>query len=119
MSVQPVTNEKKREATHEHKQESANERAEDLATFFAYPTEIRRLIYTTNTIEGYNRGLRKVIKTKSTFPTPEATRKRSTELTPKSALSGEPKHHQAMDHANSELGQRLEPVSYPIWQPIF
>jgi putative transposase len=35
----------------------------------------RRLIYTTNAIEGYNRGLRKVIKTKSSFPTPEAARK--------------------------------------------
>jgi putative transposase len=48
---------------------------EDLATFFAYPAEIRRLIYTTNAIEGYNRGLRKVVKTKSSFPTPEAARK--------------------------------------------
>jgi transposase-like protein len=48
---------------------------DDLATFFSYPTEIRRLIYTTNAIEGYNRGLRKVLKTKSSFPTPEAARK--------------------------------------------
>lgn len=48
---------------------------EDLATFFYYPAEIRRLIYTTNAIEGYNRGLRKVVKTKSSFPTPEAARK--------------------------------------------
>lgn len=48
---------------------------EDLATFFAYPAEIRRLIYTTNAIEGYNRVLRKVIKTKSSFPTSEAARK--------------------------------------------
>jgi putative transposase len=48
---------------------------EDLAPFFAYPAQIRRLIYTTNAIEGYNRGLRKVIKTKSSFPTPEAARK--------------------------------------------
>lgn len=48
---------------------------EELATFLAYPAEIRRLIYTTNAIEGYNRGLRKVVKTKSSFPTPEAVRK--------------------------------------------
>lgn len=48
---------------------------EDLATFFQYPAEIRRLIYTTNAIEGYNRGLRKVVKTKNSFPTPEAARK--------------------------------------------
>jgi transposase-like protein len=48
---------------------------EELATFFNYPAEIRRLIYTTNAIEGYNRGLRKVFKTKASFPTPEAVRK--------------------------------------------
>ena len=48
---------------------------EDLATFFAYPTEIRRLIYTTNSVEGYHRQLRKVTKAKSIFPTPEAVRK--------------------------------------------
>jgi putative transposase len=48
---------------------------EDLATMFDYPAEIRRLIYTTNTIEGYNRQLRKVTKTKGAFPTDEAARK--------------------------------------------
>jgi putative transposase len=48
---------------------------EDLATLFNYPAEIRRLIYTTNAVEGYNRQLRKVTKTKSMFPTPEAVRK--------------------------------------------
>ena len=35
----------------------------------------RRLIYTTNSVEAYNRQLRKVTKTKSSFPTPEAARK--------------------------------------------
>ena len=48
---------------------------EDLATFFDYPAEIRRLIYTTNTIEGYNRQLRKVTKNKASFPSEEAARK--------------------------------------------
>jgi putative transposase len=48
---------------------------EDLATMFNYPAEIRRLIYTTNAVEGYNRQLRKVTKTKSMFPTPDAVRK--------------------------------------------
>jgi len=47
----------------------------ELATFFDYPAEIRRLIYTTNTIEGYNRQLRKVLKNKASFPTDEAARK--------------------------------------------
>lgn len=48
---------------------------EELATFFDFPAEIRRLIYTTNSVEGYHRQLRKVIKNKSSFPTPEAARK--------------------------------------------
>lgn len=47
----------------------------ELATFFDFPAEIRRLIYTTNTIEGYNRQLRKVIKNKAAFPSEEAARK--------------------------------------------
>ncbi len=48
---------------------------EDLATFFAYPAGIRRLIYTTNSVEAYHRQLRKVTKAKSIFPTAEAARK--------------------------------------------
>ncbi len=48
---------------------------EELATFFDFPAEIRRLIYTTNSVEGYHRQLRKVIKNKSSFPTPESARK--------------------------------------------
>jgi putative transposase len=48
---------------------------EDLATFFDFPAAIRRMIYTTNTVEGYNRQLRKVTKSRSSFPTGEAARK--------------------------------------------
>lgn len=45
---------------------------EELATMFKYTAEIRRLIYTTNPIEGYNRQLRKTTKNRGVFPTPEA-----------------------------------------------
>lgn len=38
-----------------------------LTTYFKYPAPIRRLIYTTNTIEGYHRQLRKVTKSKGAF----------------------------------------------------
>jgi len=48
---------------------------EELATFFQFPKEIRRLICTTNTVEGYHRQLRKRTKTKSMFPSPQAARK--------------------------------------------
>ena len=47
----------------------------DLTTMFDYPKDIRRLIYTTNAIENYNRQIRKVSKTKAAFPTVEAARK--------------------------------------------
>ena len=48
---------------------------EDLATFFDYTPDIRRLIYTTNSIEGYHRQLRQVTKSKAGFPSAEAARK--------------------------------------------
>ena len=44
----------------------------NLSTYFKYPQEIRKLIYTTNTIEGFNRQLRKVTKSKTIFPTDES-----------------------------------------------
>ena len=48
---------------------------DELATMFDYGADIRRLIYTTNTVEGYNRQLRKVLKNKASFSSPEAARK--------------------------------------------
>lgn len=39
-----------------------------LSTYFKYPPGIRKLIYTTNTIEGYHRQIRKVTKNKGVFP---------------------------------------------------
>ncbi len=44
----------------------------NLSTYFKFPQEIRRLIYTTNAIEGFNRQLRKVTKSKSVFPTDDS-----------------------------------------------
>ena len=43
-----------------------------LSTFFKYPPEIRRIIYTTNAIENFNRQIRKITKTKSSFPTDDS-----------------------------------------------
>ena len=43
-----------------------------LSTFLKYPEEIRKIIYTTNSIENFNRGLRKVTKAKSIFPSDDA-----------------------------------------------
>lgn len=44
----------------------------NLSTYFKFPQELRRLIYTTNAIEGFNRQLRKVTKAKSVFPTDDS-----------------------------------------------
>ena len=41
---------------------------EKLSTYFQYTEAIRRIIYTTNIIEGYHRQLRKVTKNKGAFP---------------------------------------------------
>lgn len=47
----------------------------ELSTMFKYPPEIRKLIYTTNAIENFNRQLRKVTKTKSAFVSDDALMK--------------------------------------------
>lgn len=43
-----------------------------LSTYFKYPKEIRKIIYTTNAIEGFNRQLRKVTKAKTVFPSDDS-----------------------------------------------
>ena len=47
----------------------------ELSTFFKYPPEIRKIIYTTNMIESYHRQLRKATKGKSVFPSDDALMK--------------------------------------------
>jgi len=40
---------------------------DNLSNYFEYPLELRKIIYTTNTIENLNRGIRKYTKTKTQF----------------------------------------------------
>nr|WP_215905098.1 IS256 family transposase [Treponema phagedenis] len=47
----------------------------ELSTYFKYPQEMRTLIYTTNSMENFNRQLRKVTKNKSVFPSDYALQK--------------------------------------------
>lgn len=44
----------------------------NFSTYFKYPEAVRRLIYTTNAIEGFNRQLRKVTKSKTVFPSDDS-----------------------------------------------
>lgn len=46
-----------------------------LSTYFDFTKEIRKMIYTTNALEGFNRQLRKFTKTRTTFPTDDSLRK--------------------------------------------
>src|SRR5205823_11703074 len=48
---------------------------EDVGPIQALPTDVRRVIYTTNPSEALNRQLRKAIKTKGHFPSEEAAKK--------------------------------------------
>lgn len=45
---------------------------DNLTHYFKYTADIRRIIYTTNTVEGYHRQVRKVTKTKGVFPNDDA-----------------------------------------------
>lgn len=54
---------------------SWRERWREISPFLNYPLEIRKAIYTTNVIEGLNRQIRKVIKTKASFPTVDSALK--------------------------------------------
>ena len=47
----------------------------ELTTFFEYPQEIRKIIYTTNAVESYHRMVRKFTKSKAIFPTDDSIRK--------------------------------------------
>ncbi len=46
-----------------------------LSTFFAYPPEVRKIIYTTNIIEGLNRQFRQITKNKPSFTNDESLKK--------------------------------------------
>lgn len=48
---------------------------ERITPFFAYPPEIRKVIYTTNAIESLNRSMRKILKTRGALPSDEAVLK--------------------------------------------
>lgn len=48
---------------------------EHLTTFFEFPAEIRRIIYTTNIVENLNGKIRKYTKNKMLFPTEDALKK--------------------------------------------
>ena len=77
--------------------------------FFAYPADIRKVIYTTNAVESLNMSLRKVIKTRGSFPTEEAAMKLLY-----LALDA---HREEVDHASAGLESRLAALRDPARRP--
>lgn len=82
----------------------------ELSTYFDFPSEIRRLIYTTNIIEGYNRQVCKVTKNKGVFPTDKARLEGNRQVT----FSGASGHSEKVDNAHPPVGQDSEPAGYPL-----
>ena len=54
---------------------SWNNNWHNLSAYFKYPEEIRKLIYTTNAVEGFHRQVRKITKTKGSFTSKTALEK--------------------------------------------
>jgi putative transposase len=55
--------------------QSWTEHWERIVPFLAFPPDVRRAVYTTNTIEALNRQIRKIIKTRGSFPSEDSARK--------------------------------------------
>jgi transposase-like protein len=54
---------------------SWRERWEHITPFLSLPADLRRAVYTTNSIENLNRQIRKAIKTRGSFPDEQAATK--------------------------------------------
>jgi len=73
--------------------------------FFRLSAGNPKVIYTTNAIESINMSLRKVIKTRSSFPTDEAVT---------SCFTWRLRTSAKMDNANKGLESRSEPLHHPV-----
>ena len=79
-----------------------------LSTFFEYPMEIRRIIYTTNIIEGLNRQFRQITKNKPSFTNNDSLR-RMLYLASQRII----KHW----HARCQNWELVQPASDPVRRP--
>jgi putative transposase len=66
---------KKWESKYKHAIQSWRNNWDHLTSYFDFPVEIRKIMYTTNTIENLNRGIRKYVKTKVQFPDDQSAEK--------------------------------------------
>jgi Transposase and inactivated derivatives len=73
-----------------------------LSTFFAYPPEVRKIIYTTNIIEGFNRQFRQITKNKPSFTNDDSLKKM--------LYLAFKKDRRTLDSPVSKLGYGFKPV---------
>ena len=78
--------------------------------FFAFPPEVRRIIYTTNALESLHAQLRKIIKTRGHFPTDDA----ATKLIWLALRNITGRWGRGPQHVET----RDEPVRDPLWRAI-
>ena len=86
----------------------------EVVPFFAYPPQIRKMIYTTNAIESLHRGLRKIIKTRGASPTtkppPSCSTGRASLRLPATSLN-RPPHLTAVRRPERKLRSTQSPVA--------
>ena len=82
----------------------------EVSAYFRYSPHIRRIIYTTNTVEGYHRQLRKVTKNKGVFTSDTALEK--------TCLSCLYANTEEVDAAGPELGPDSAAAGHPLPRPV-
>ncbi len=82
---------------------------ERVIPFFAFPVEVRTVVYTTNAVESLHMSLRKIIKTRGSFPTEEAAIKLLYLALTKVAAKWETVQHwkQMLNHLDTACGDRI------------
>jgi putative transposase len=83
---------------------------EHVIPFFAFPEEVRRIVYTTNAVESLNMSMRKVTKTRGSFPTEEAAIKLLYLALARVVAKWETVQHwkQMLNYLDTMCGQRIE-----------
>lgn len=87
---------------------------ERVIPFFAFPEEVRKVVYTTNAVESLHMSLRKIIKTRGSFPTEEAAIKLLYLALQNVAKKWETVQHwkQMLNHLDMMCGERIREAGH-------
>jgi putative transposase len=86
------------------------EQWERVIPFFAFPEEVRKIVYTTNAVESLHMSLRKIIKTRGSFPSEEAALKLLYLALTKVVAKWHTVQNwkQMLNHLDTECGERMQ-----------